>query len=168
MLNLIYYNIKHAKLTPNAKKIAKKCELVNFKFKIVSIKIMKKPQVHYTGTETIKYDTDTPKPVHQVAPNQLDSAYAASRCRLSLTNQPVYQTAPNQLDSAYAASRCRLSPTNQPVYQAAPNQLDSAYATSRCRLSPTKNAITKVPASKLAEPCHHIFCLACSLSKVSL
>ncbi len=70
MLNLIYYNIKHAKLTPNAKKIAKKCELVNFKFKIVSIKIMKKPQVHYTGTETIKYDTDTPKPVHQVAPNQ--------------------------------------------------------------------------------------------------
>ncbi len=41
MLNLIYYNIKHAKLTPNAKKIAKKCELVNFKFKIVSIKIMK-------------------------------------------------------------------------------------------------------------------------------
>ena len=142
MLNLIYYNIKHAKLTPNAKKIAKKCELVNFKFKIVSIKIMKKPQVHYTGTETIKYDTDTPKPVHQVAPNQLDSAYAASRCR--------------------------LSPTNQPVYQAAPNQLDSAYATSRCRLSPTKNAITKVPASKLAEPCHHIFGLACSLSKVSL
>lgn len=116
MLNLIYYNIKHAKLTPNAKKIAKKCELVNFKFKIVSIKIMKKPQVHYTGTETIKYNTDTPKP----------------------------------------------------VYQAAPNQLDSAYATSRCRLSPTKNAITKVPASKLAEPCHHIFCLACSLSKVSL
>lgn len=50
MLNLIYYNIKHAKLTPNAKKIAKKCELVNFKFKIVSIKIMKKPQVHHTGT----------------------------------------------------------------------------------------------------------------------
>ena len=142
MLNLIYYNIKHAKLTPNAKKIAKKCELVNFKFKIVSIKIMKKPQVHYTGTETIKYNTDTPK--------------------------PVYQAAPNQLDSAYATSRCRLSPTNQPVYQAAPNQLDSAYATSRCRLSPTKNAITKVPASKLAEPCHHIFCLACSLAKVSL
>ena len=142
MLNLIYYNTKHAKLTPNAKKIAKKCELVNFKFKIVSIKIMKKPQVHYTGTETIKYDTDTPK--------------------------PVYQAAPNQLDSAYAASRCRLSPTNQPVYQAAPNQLDSAYAASRCRLSPTKNAITKVPASKLAEPCHHIFGLACSLSKVSL
>lgn len=69
-LNLIYYNIKHTKLTPNTKKIAKKCELVNFKFKIVSIKIMKKPQVHYTGTETIKYDTDTPKPVHQVAPNQ--------------------------------------------------------------------------------------------------
>ena len=142
MLNLIYYNIKHAKLTPNAKKIAKKCELVNFKFKIVSIKIMKKPQVHYTGTETVKYNTDTPK--------------------------PVYQAAPNQLDSAYAASRCRLSPTNQPVYQAAPNQLDSAYAASRCRLSPTKNAITKVPASKLAEPCHHIFDLACSLSKVSL
>ena len=142
MLNLIYYNIKHTKLTPNAKKIAKKCELVNFKFKIVSIKIMKKPQVHYTGTETIKYNTDTPK--------------------------PVYQAAPNQLDSACAASRCRLSPTNQPVYQAAPNQLDSAYAASRCRLSPTKNAITKVPASKLAEPCHHIFDLACSLSKVSL
>lgn len=116
MLNLIYYNIKHAKLTPNAKKIAKKCELVNFKFKIVSIKIMKKPQVHYTGTETIKYNTDTPKP----------------------------------------------------VYQAAPNQLDSAYAASRCRLPPTKNAITKVPASKLAEPCHHIFDLACSLPKVSL
>lgn len=70
MLNLIYYNTKHAKLTPNAKKIAKKCELVNSKFKIVSIKIMKKPQVHYTGTETIKYDTDTPKPVYQAAPNQ--------------------------------------------------------------------------------------------------
>ncbi len=43
-----------------------------------------------------------------------------------------------------------------------------AYAASRCRLSPTKNAITKVPASKLAEPCHYIFDLACSLAKVSL
>ena len=43
MPNLIYYNIKRAKLTPNSPKIAKKCELVNFKFKIVSIKIMKKP-----------------------------------------------------------------------------------------------------------------------------
>lgn len=43
MSNLIYYNIKHTKLTPNSPKIAKKCELVNFKFKIVSIKIMKKP-----------------------------------------------------------------------------------------------------------------------------
>ena len=65
MLNLIYYNIKHAKLTPNAKKIAKKCELVNFKFKIVSIKIMKKPQVHHTGTETIKYDINSPELVYQ-------------------------------------------------------------------------------------------------------
>ena len=84
MLNLIYYNIKHTKLTPNAKKIAKKCELVNFKFKIVSIKIMKKPQVHYTGTETIKYNTDTPKPVYQAAPNQLDSAYAVGCRRLKM------------------------------------------------------------------------------------
>ena len=62
MLNLIYYNIKHTKLTPNAKKIAKKCELVNFKSEIVSIKIMKKPQVHYTGTKTIKYDINALEP----------------------------------------------------------------------------------------------------------
>ena len=41
MLNLIYYNIKHAKLTPNFPKITKKCEMVNFKFEIVSIKIAK-------------------------------------------------------------------------------------------------------------------------------
>ena len=70
MPDSIYYNVKLAKLTPNAKKVAKKCELVNFKFKIVSIKTMKKPQVHYTGAETIKYNTDTPKPVYQAAPNQ--------------------------------------------------------------------------------------------------
>lgn len=142
MLNLIYYNIKHAKLTPNAKKIAKKCELVNFKFKIVSIKIMKKPQVHYTGTETIKYNTDTPKPVYQAAPNQLDSAYAASRCRLPPTKnaitpvpasklaEPVYQATPNQLDSAYAASRCRLSPTNQPIINAPESKLSGASLSS--------------------------------------
>ena len=142
MLNLIYYNIKHTKLTPNAKRIAKKCELVNFKSEIVSIKIMKKPQVHYTGTETIKCDTDTPKPVYQAAPNQLDSAYAASRCRLSptknaITNvsasklaEPVYQATPNQLDSAYAASRCRLSPTNQPIINAPENKLSGALLSS--------------------------------------
>ena len=88
----------------NAIKTAKKCELVNFKFKIVSIKIMKKPQVHYTGTETIKYDTDTPKPVHQVAPNQLDSAYAASRCRLSPTNQPIINAPENKLSGALLSS----------------------------------------------------------------
>ena len=49
MLNLIYYNIKHAKLTPNAKKIAKKCELVNFKPGIVSINT---PQIRHTKPET--------------------------------------------------------------------------------------------------------------------
>lgn len=100
-------------MTPNAKKIAKKCELVNFKSEIVSIKIMKKPQVHYTGTETIKYDTDTPKPVYQAGPNQ-----------------PVYQAGPNQLDSAYAASRCRLSPTNQPIINAPENKLSGALLSS--------------------------------------
>lgn len=115
MLNLIYYNIKHAKLTPNFPKIAKKCELVNFKFKIVSIKIAK----------NLKYVT--------------------LRSKLSNTIQ-----IPRDLVSS----------------DAKPAGL--ACAASRCRLSPTKNAITKVPASKLAEPCHHIFDLACSLAKVSL
>lgn len=104
MLNLIYYNIKHTKLTPNFPKIAKKCELVNFKSEIVSIKIMKKPQVHYTGTKTIKYDTDTPKPVYQAAPNQLDSACAASRCRLSPTNQPIINAPENKLSGASLSS----------------------------------------------------------------
>ena len=42
MRSLIYYNAEPAKLVPNARKIAKKCEFVNFKFKMVSIKIMKK------------------------------------------------------------------------------------------------------------------------------
>ena len=70
MPNIIYCNIKHAKLTPNSPKIAKKCELVNFKFKIVSIKIMKKPQVHHTETKIIEYDTSTPEPVYQATPNQ--------------------------------------------------------------------------------------------------
>ena len=91
-------------MTPNAKKIAKKCELVNFKFKIVSIKIMKKPQVHYTEIETVKYDIDTPKPVYQAAPNQLDSAYAASRCRLSPTNQPIINAPENKLSGANVSS----------------------------------------------------------------
>ena len=91
-------------MTPNAKKIAKKCELVNFKSEIVSIKIMKKPRVHYTEIETIKYDTDTPKPVYQAAPNQLDSAYAASRCRLSPTNQPIINAPENKLSGAGISS----------------------------------------------------------------
>lgn len=112
MLNLIYYNIKHTKLTPNAQKIAIKCELVDFKFKIVSIKIMKKPQVHHTGTETIKYDIATPKPVYQATPNQLDSACATSRCRLSPTKNAITKVPASKLA--------------EPVYQAAPNQLDSA------------------------------------------
>ena len=149
MLNLIYYNIKHTKLTPNAKKIAKKCELVNFKFKIVSIKIMKKPQVHYTGTETIKYNTDTPKPVYQAAPNQLDSACAASRCRLSPTNQPVYQAAPNQLDSACAASRCRLSPTNQPIINAPENKLSGASVSSGAK--PARFRVRCISLSAVAD-----------------
>lgn len=39
MESLTYYNTKPAKLIPNALKTAKKCELVNFKLKIVSTKI---------------------------------------------------------------------------------------------------------------------------------
>ena len=41
MSNLIYYNAKLAKLTPNALKTAKKCEFVKFKPEIISIKISK-------------------------------------------------------------------------------------------------------------------------------
>lgn len=41
MASLTYYNTKPAKLIPNALKTAKKCELINFKLKIVSIKILK-------------------------------------------------------------------------------------------------------------------------------
>lgn len=41
MESLTYYNTKPAKLIPNAPKTAKKCELMNFKLKIVSIKILK-------------------------------------------------------------------------------------------------------------------------------
>lgn len=41
MESLTYYNAKPAKLTPNALKTAKKCELVNFKLEIVSTKIPK-------------------------------------------------------------------------------------------------------------------------------
>ena len=41
MSDSIYYNVKLAKLTPNALKTAKKCELVNFKPEIILIKISK-------------------------------------------------------------------------------------------------------------------------------
>ena len=37
----IYYNVKPAKLAPNALKTAKKCEFVKFKPEIISIKISK-------------------------------------------------------------------------------------------------------------------------------
>lgn len=42
---LAYYNTKPAKLIPNAPKTAKKCELMNFKLKIVSIKILKSSNI---------------------------------------------------------------------------------------------------------------------------
>ena len=50
MPDSIYYNVKLAKLTPNALKTAKKCELVNFKLGIVSINT---PQIRHTKPETI-------------------------------------------------------------------------------------------------------------------
>ena len=50
MPDSIYYNVKLAKLTPNALKTAKKCELVNFKPGIVSINT---PQIRHTKPETI-------------------------------------------------------------------------------------------------------------------
>ncbi len=42
----VYYNMKSAKLTPNALKIIKKCEFVNFKSEMVSMKI---PRVSNTS-----------------------------------------------------------------------------------------------------------------------
>ena len=41
MPDSIYYNVKPAKLAPNALKTAKKCELPNSKLGTVSIKILK-------------------------------------------------------------------------------------------------------------------------------
>ncbi len=41
MPDSIYYNVKLAKLTPNALKTAKNCEFVKFKPEIISIKISK-------------------------------------------------------------------------------------------------------------------------------
>jgi len=41
MPDSIYYNVKLAKLTPNALKTAKKCEFVKFKPEIILIKISK-------------------------------------------------------------------------------------------------------------------------------
>lgn len=41
MPDSIYYNVKLAKLTPNALKTAKKCKFVKFKPEIISIKISK-------------------------------------------------------------------------------------------------------------------------------
>ena len=48
--NLIYYNEKPVKLTPNAMKTAKKCESVNFKPGIVSTNTH---QVHHAKPEII-------------------------------------------------------------------------------------------------------------------
>ena len=42
----IYYNVKPAKLAPNALKTAKKCELPNSKLGTVSIKILKLSLIH--------------------------------------------------------------------------------------------------------------------------
>ena len=53
--SLAYYNIKPAKLIPNALKTAKKCELVNFKLEIVSTKIPKAQ----LQLQTIQYNTHT-------------------------------------------------------------------------------------------------------------
>ena len=51
MPDSIYYNVKPAKLAPNALKTAKKCELLNSKLGTVSIKILKNHQIHHEKSE---------------------------------------------------------------------------------------------------------------------
>ena len=53
----IYYNVKPAKLAPNALKTAKKCELPNSKLGTVSIKILKNHKVYHRKSENIQYNT---------------------------------------------------------------------------------------------------------------
>ena len=49
----IYYNVKPAKLAPNALKTAKKCELPNSKLGTVSIKILKNHKMYHRKSENI-------------------------------------------------------------------------------------------------------------------
>ena len=47
MWSSTYYSVKLAKLTPNALKTAKKCELLNSKLGTVLIKILKNHKIHH-------------------------------------------------------------------------------------------------------------------------
>ena len=53
MLDSIYYNVNSAKLTPNALKTTKKCELSNSKLGTVSIKILKNHKIHHKKSGNI-------------------------------------------------------------------------------------------------------------------